>query len=131
MSFIRCCCCPASHIGLISALPGKANAGLQAASRTIEAMVAAKASHPELILLCLEDCNDWTHATTRRLAMQVCVGEAHNSCVEPHRKLNDGWCHSAKAHVKDVHTAQFISSPSYVPSSLSNCGEVLCCVVLL
>jgi hypothetical protein len=75
----------ASHIGLISALPGKANAGLQAASRTIEAMVAAKASHPELILLCLEDCNDWTHATTRRLAMQVCLaGGGHTIPASSH-----------------------------------------------
>jgi hypothetical protein len=62
---------PPHHSGLIRAPPGKAAAGLQAASRTIEAMVAAKAAAPELILLCLEDCNDWTHATTRQLVMQA------------------------------------------------------------
>lgn len=29
--------------------------------------------HKEFIVLCLEDCNDWSNATTRRVVMQVCV----------------------------------------------------------
>ena len=42
----------------------------------VEAMVRAKMEHKEYILLCLEDTNDWSNATTRRLVMQVskCMG---------------------------------------------------------
>lgn len=28
--------------------------------------------HKEFIILCLEDCSDWSNATTRRVVMQVC-----------------------------------------------------------
>lgn len=34
-------------------------------------MVRAKMECMEYILLCLEDTNDWSNATTRRLVMQV------------------------------------------------------------
>ncbi len=49
----------------------------QAASRAIEQLVRQKAEIESLILLCLEDVSDWTHATTRRLAMQVSRARAH------------------------------------------------------
>ena len=39
--------------------------------RQVEAMVRTKMEHKEYILLCLEDSNDWSNATTRRLVMQV------------------------------------------------------------
>jgi len=57
--------------GLISAAPGKRNSALQSSARQVEAMVRAKMDHPEYIILCLEDSNDWSNATTRRLVMQV------------------------------------------------------------
>ena len=57
--------------GLISAAPGKRNAGLQNSSRQVEAMVRAKMEQKEYIILCLEDSNDWSNATTRRLVMAV------------------------------------------------------------
>jgi len=57
--------------GLISAAPGRRNHALQASSRSVEAMVRAKMEQREYIILCLEDTNDWSNATTRRLVMQV------------------------------------------------------------
>ena len=38
----------------------------------VEGMVRAKMEQKEYIILCLEDSNDWSNATTRRLVMQVC-----------------------------------------------------------
>lgn len=57
--------------GLISAAPGKRNSGLQQSSRQVEQMVRMKMDCREYIILCLEDSNDWSNATTRRLVMQV------------------------------------------------------------
>ena len=57
--------------GLISAAPGKRNSGLQNSARQVEAMVRAKMDQKEYIILCLEDSNDWSNATTRRLVMAV------------------------------------------------------------
>lgn len=57
--------------GLISAAPGKRNASLQNSARQVEAMVRAKMDQKEYIILCLEDSNDWSNATTRRLVMAV------------------------------------------------------------
>jgi hypothetical protein len=37
----------------------------------VEGMVRAKMEQKEYIILCLEDSNDWSNATTRRLVMQV------------------------------------------------------------
>ena len=37
----------------------------------VEGMVQAKMSTPEFIILCLEDSNDWSNATSRRMVMQV------------------------------------------------------------
>lgn len=57
--------------GLISAAPGKRNGQLQASARQVEGMVRAKMEQKEYIILCLEDSNDWSNATTRRLVMLV------------------------------------------------------------
>ncbi|GAB4820130.1 hypothetical protein N2152v2_007176 [Parachlorella kessleri] len=57
--------------GLISAAPGKRNSGLQNSARQVEQMVRMKMEQKEYIILCLEDSNDWSNATTRRLVMQV------------------------------------------------------------
>ena len=57
--------------GLISAAPGKRNSALQNSARQVEAMVRAKMDQKEYIILCLEDSNDWSNATTRRLVMAV------------------------------------------------------------
>ena len=37
----------------------------------VEAMVRMKMEQKEYIILCLEDSNDWSNATTRRLVMQA------------------------------------------------------------
>ncbi|GFR45611.1 hypothetical protein Agub_g7018 [Astrephomene gubernaculifera] len=57
--------------GLISPAPGKKNCPLQACAAQVEEIVRAKAQTPEYVILCLEDCSDWSNATTRRLVMQV------------------------------------------------------------
>lgn len=57
--------------GLISAAPGRRNHSLQNSSKQVEGMVRAKMEQKEYIILCLEDTNDWSNATTRRLVMQV------------------------------------------------------------
>lgn len=57
--------------GLIQAAPGRRNGSLQSAQKQVEAMVKAKMEQPEYIILCLEDSNDWSNATTRRFVMQV------------------------------------------------------------
>ncbi|KAL9329135.1 hypothetical protein ACSQ67_004138 [Phaseolus vulgaris] len=57
--------------GLIAPAPGRRNRHLQAQARAVEALVRAKMQHKEFIILCLEDCSDWSNATTRRVVMQV------------------------------------------------------------
>ena len=44
---------------------------LQAQARAVESLVLAKMQHKEFIILCLEDCSDWSNATTRRVVMQA------------------------------------------------------------
>ncbi|CAK9236168.1 unnamed protein product [Sphagnum tenellum] len=57
--------------GLIAAAPGQNNHALQMQGRAVEALVRTKMQHKEFIILCLEDCSDWSNATTRRIVMQV------------------------------------------------------------
>ena len=37
----------------------------------MEALIHTKMAQKEFIILCLEDCSDWSNATTRRVVMQV------------------------------------------------------------
>lgn len=60
--------------GLISAAPGRRNSIMQNSAKQVEGMVRMKMEQREYIILCLEDTNDWSNATTRRLVMQVCTG---------------------------------------------------------
>ena len=57
--------------GLISAAPGRRNSIMQNSAKQVEGMVRMKMEQREYIILCLEDTNDWSNATTRRLVMQV------------------------------------------------------------
>ncbi|KAG6506332.1 hypothetical protein ZIOFF_031655 [Zingiber officinale] len=57
--------------GLIIPAPGRRNRILQGQARAVESLVRAKMQHEEFIILCLEDCSDWSNATTRRIVMQV------------------------------------------------------------
>ncbi|XP_008781610.2 dynamin-like protein ARC5 [Phoenix dactylifera] len=57
--------------GLIIPAPGRKNRILQGQARAVEALVRAKMQHKEFIILCLEDCSDWSNATTRRAVMQI------------------------------------------------------------
>ncbi|KAF8014023.1 hypothetical protein BT93_I1784 [Corymbia citriodora subsp. variegata] len=57
--------------GLIAPAPGRKNRSLQGQARVVESLVRAKMQHKEFIILCLEDCSDWSNATTRRVVMQV------------------------------------------------------------
>ncbi|KAL2609364.1 hypothetical protein R1flu_027937 [Riccia fluitans] len=57
--------------GLISAAPGRKNISLQSQARAVEALVRSKIQQKEFIILCLEDCSDWSNATTRRFVMQM------------------------------------------------------------
>ena len=60
--------------GLINAAPGRRNSTLQNSAKQVENMVRGKMEQREYIILCLEDSNDWSNATTRRLVMQVRLG---------------------------------------------------------
>ncbi|GMP39117.1 hypothetical protein CsSME_00010082 [Camellia sinensis var. sinensis] len=44
---------------------------IQGQARAVDSLVRAKMQHKEFIILCLEDCNDWINATTRRVVMQI------------------------------------------------------------
>ncbi|KAL3620910.1 ARP2/3 actin-organizing complex subunit Arc5 [Castilleja foliolosa] len=57
--------------GLIAPAPARKNRALQNQARAVESLVRAKMQHKEFIILCLEDCSDWSNATTRRLVMQI------------------------------------------------------------
>ncbi|XP_075674435.1 dynamin-like protein ARC5 [Castanea sativa] len=57
--------------GLIAPAPGRKNRVLQSQARAVESLVRAKMQHKEFIILCLEDCSDWSNATTRRVVMQI------------------------------------------------------------
>ncbi|KAK6921400.1 Dynamin, N-terminal [Dillenia turbinata] len=57
--------------GLIAPAPGRKNKALQGQARAVESLVRAKMQHKEFIILCLEDCSDWSNATTRRVVMQI------------------------------------------------------------
>ncbi|GBG59025.1 hypothetical protein CBR_g24372 [Chara braunii] len=57
--------------GLIAAAPGRKNQQLQAQARAVEALVRAKMQQREFIILCLEDCSDWSNSTTRRVVMMM------------------------------------------------------------
>ncbi|CAL4903932.1 unnamed protein product [Urochloa decumbens] len=57
--------------GLILPAPGRKNRVLQSQASAVESLVRAKIQHKEIIILCLEDCSDWSNATTRRVVMQV------------------------------------------------------------
>ncbi|XP_059445982.1 dynamin-like protein ARC5 [Corylus avellana] len=57
--------------GLIAPAPGLKNRALQSQGRAVESLVRAKMQHKEFIILCLEDCSDWSNATTRRVVMQI------------------------------------------------------------
>jgi hypothetical protein len=46
---------------------------MQSQASAVERLVRAKIQHKETIILCLEDCSDWSNATTRRVVMQVGV----------------------------------------------------------
>eukprot|EP00250_Pteridium_aquilinum_P033868 c6523_g1_i1 orf=228-3032(+) len=57
--------------GLIAAAPGRKNHLLQAQARAVETLVRSLMQSKEFIILCLEDCSDWSNATTRRVVMQM------------------------------------------------------------
>ncbi|KAL0384513.1 UNVERIFIED_CONTAM: Dynamin-like protein ARC5 [Sesamum radiatum] len=57
--------------GLIAPAPARKNRALQTQARAVESLVRAKMQHKEFIILCLEDCCDWSNATTRRVVMQI------------------------------------------------------------
>ncbi|XP_055809059.1 dynamin-like protein ARC5 isoform X2 [Solanum dulcamara] len=57
--------------GLVAPAPSRKNRALQAQARAVETLVRVKMQHREFIILCLEDCNDWSNATTRRVVMQI------------------------------------------------------------
>ncbi|KAF9609755.1 hypothetical protein IFM89_018203 [Coptis chinensis] len=57
--------------GLTAPTPGRRSRSLQGQARSVESLVRAKMQHKEFIILCLEDCSDWSNATTRRVVMQI------------------------------------------------------------
>ncbi|XP_051138080.1 dynamin-like protein ARC5 [Andrographis paniculata] len=57
--------------GLVAPAPARKNRTLQNQARAVESLVRAKMQHKEFIILCLEDCSDWSNATTRRIVMQI------------------------------------------------------------
>ncbi|KAL5568723.1 hypothetical protein UlMin_025298 [Ulmus minor] len=57
--------------GLVAPAPGRKTRELQAQARAVDSLVRTKMQHKEFIILCLEDCSDWSNATTRRVVMQI------------------------------------------------------------
>ncbi|KAH9607573.1 hypothetical protein KSS87_012939 [Heliosperma pusillum] len=57
--------------GLTAPAPARKNRAPQAQASAVESLVRAKMQHKEFIILCLEDCSDWSNATTRRVVMQI------------------------------------------------------------
>ncbi|XP_074280685.1 dynamin-like protein ARC5 [Silene latifolia] len=57
--------------GLTVPAPARKNRAPQAQASAVESLVRAKMQHKEFIILCLEDCSDWSNATTRRVVMQI------------------------------------------------------------
>ncbi|KAL2254390.1 UNVERIFIED_CONTAM: Dynamin-like protein ARC5 [Sesamum indicum] len=57
--------------GLIAPAPARKSRALQTQARAVESLVRAKMQHKEFIIVCLEDCCDWSNATTRRVVMQI------------------------------------------------------------
>ncbi|XP_052881394.1 dynamin-like protein ARC5 isoform X3 [Gossypium arboreum] len=58
--------------GLIAPAPARKNRALQQSqARAVESIVRKKMQHKEFIILCLEDCSDWSNAMTRRVVMQI------------------------------------------------------------
>ncbi|OMO99099.1 hypothetical protein CCACVL1_03930 [Corchorus capsularis] len=57
--------------GLIAPAPARKNRALQSQARAVESLVRTKMQHKEFIILCLEDCSDWSNAMTRRVVMQI------------------------------------------------------------
>lgn len=57
--------------GLIAPAPARKNRALQSQARAVESIVRKKMQHKEFIILCLEDCSDWSNAMTRRVVMQI------------------------------------------------------------
>lgn len=60
---------------------------MQNSAKQVEGMVRMKMEQREYIILCLEDTNDWSNATTRRLVMQV-----------PHVQCPDAWLIHTGSH---------------------------------
>ena len=61
---------------------------MQNSAKQVEGMVRMKMEQREYIILCLEDTNDWSNATTRRLVMQVCTAfHMHAVSAHEHRVL--------------------------------------------
>ncbi|KAE8672759.1 Dynamin-like protein ARC5 [Hibiscus syriacus] len=60
---------------LVEALMGfqfnQVGGGTKSQARAVESLVRTKMQHKEFIILCLEDCSDWSNAMTRRVVMQV------------------------------------------------------------
>jgi len=56
---------------------------LQSQASAVESLVRAKIQHKETIILCLEDCSDWSNATTRRVVMQVGSLSYLLICISP------------------------------------------------
>jgi hypothetical protein len=58
-------------IGLISAAPGESGESLRRSAKQVEGIICEKISQKEFTILCLEDSNDWSNATTRQLVAKV------------------------------------------------------------
>ena len=70
---------------------------MQNSAKQVEGMVRQKMDQKEYILLCLEDTNDWSNATTRRLVMQV---------RRPTTEQSEG--ESMRCLVRQVHTVPLL-----------------------
>ena len=87
----RCNAVAVPPTGLISAAPGRRNAALQQSAKQVENMVRNKMEQREYIILCLEDSNDWSNATSRRLVMQASQ-RGHRLCTSLTSGLNLAFC---------------------------------------
>ncbi|EMS49363.1 Dynamin-like protein ARC5 [Triticum urartu] len=100
--------------GLILAAPGRKNRVLQSQACAVEALVHAKIQHKETIILCLEDCSDWSNATTRRVVMQQTLLPYELSIIDNFMYYN-----------QETSNSRIFNTSRHASCSLFNCESAI------
>ncbi len=101
---------------------------MQNSAKQVEGMVRMKMEQREYIILCLEDTNDWSNATTRRLVMQVpavlfvihiaAAVKQGTVCVTRQRHAWSGYTSCSSIVIQHAHTYCMMGCTSFLQSKL-------------